>query len=82
MIDKANPITYINENMAPILIEHGTVDKLVPFQQSVLLFNEIEKKLGKGKATFVPLEGADHEDKMFESDKNMEIVWNFLDKNL
>jgi acetyl esterase/lipase len=81
-IDKANPITYISENTCPILIEHGTVDKLVPYAQSILLYEAIESKLGKGRAKFRALEGADHEDKMFESDENMEVVWAFVKENL
>jgi acetyl esterase/lipase len=79
---KANPISYISPQMSPLLIEHGTVDRLVPFQQSEILFQAIEKKLGQGKAVLVPLTGADHEDRMFESDKNMEIVWSWLQEHL
>lgn len=82
LIAKANPMTYISDRMCPILIEHGTVDKLVPYAQSVILYEEIQNKLGKDKAQFHPLEGADHEDKMFESDENMQIVWAFLKENL
>lgn len=81
-IDKANPMSYISERMCPILIEHGTIDKLVPYAQSQILYEEIEKKLGKGRAQFHALEGSDHEDKMFESDENMEIVWAFIKENL
>lgn len=81
-IKLANPMTYISEKMCPIFIEHGTVDKLVPYAQSVILFEAIERQLGKGKAKFHALEGADHEDKMFESDLNMELVWNFVKENL
>jgi acetyl esterase/lipase len=79
---KANPISYISAKMAPILIEHGTVDRLVPFQQSEILYQAIEAKLGKGHARFEPLVGADHEDKMFESDHNMDIVWGWLREHL
>jgi acetyl esterase/lipase len=79
---KANPMSYITKEMAPLLIEHGTVDKLVPFQQSQILYEAIENKLGGGYAEFVPLEGADHEDKMFESDTNMDIVWDWLKEHL
>ncbi len=82
LIDKANPISYISDSMCPLLIEHGTVDKLVPHAQSELLYKAIGEKLGEGRAQFHDLEGADHEDKMFESDENMEIVWSFVRENL
>jgi acetyl esterase/lipase len=78
----ANPMTYISSAMSPLLIEHGTVDRLVPYQQSEILYQAIEKKLGPGHAAFVPLPGADHEDQQFESDHNMAIVWEWLAKNL
>ncbi|MGN1104963.1 MAG: alpha/beta hydrolase fold domain-containing protein [Candidatus Coproplasma sp.] len=81
-IAKANPISYISDNICPLLIEHGTVDKLVPYAQSVILYEAIEERLGKGRAQFHALEGADHEDKMFESDENMQIVWAFVKENL
>ena len=82
LVAAANPMTYISSAMCPILIEHGSVDKLVPFAQSKILYEAITKKLGEGKATFHTLEGADHEDDMFESDENMEIVWNFVKENI
>lgn len=81
-ISKANPITYINEKMCPLLIEHGSVDKLVPHAQSEILYQAIVEKLGEGRAKFYTLEGADHEDKMFESDEYMALVWDFLSQNL
>lgn len=78
----ANPINYISPNMAPLLIEHGKVDRLVPFQQSEILYEAI-KKAGLGdKAKFVPLPTADHEDKQFDSESNMTIVYNWLKEHL
>ncbi|MFA6830644.1 MAG: alpha/beta hydrolase [Bacilli bacterium] len=82
LCDKANPMTYVSDLMAPLLIEHGTHDKLVPFGQSIILFDKIVLTVGEGRAFFHPLENADHKDKMFESDHNMEIVWNFVKANL
>jgi ribose/xylose/arabinose/galactoside ABC-type transport system permease subunit/acetyl esterase/lipase len=82
-VQKANPIRYISDKMSPLLVEHGTEDKLVPFAQSEILVAAIENKLGKGgTVTFVPLDGADHDDDQFESDENMKIVWGFLEENL
>lgn len=81
IIKLANPMTYVSKNMSPILIQHGTIDKLVPYKQSVILFDLINQEV-PGKAEFKALEGADHEDKMFQSKENMAIVWEFLDKHL
>ncbi|MCD7754667.1 MAG: alpha/beta hydrolase fold domain-containing protein [Clostridiales bacterium] len=79
---KANPATYINEKMAPMLVEHGCVDKLVPFMQSVNFVNAIYQKLGQGRVEFVPLPNADHEDKEYSSEWNMNVLWTWLDKTL
>lgn len=79
---KADPTTYINKNMATMLVEHGFVDKLVPFAQSVNFVNAIYQKLGQGWVEFVPLPNADHEDKEFSSEWNMNVLWSWLDINL
>ncbi len=39
----ANPITYIDENDPPFLILHGDADSLVPYCQSELLYNALQK---------------------------------------
>ncbi len=73
-------MTYINENMAPLLVEHGCADRLVPFMQSVNFVNAIYRKLGQGRVEFVPLPDADHEDKEYSSDWNMNILWKWMEK--
>ena len=78
----ADPTTYINADMAPLLVEHGCMDKLVPFAQSVNFVNAIYRKLGHGRVEFVPLPNADHEDKEYSSEWNMNVLWTWLDKNL
>lgn len=82
VIQKANPMTYINENMCPLLIQHGCLDKLVPYKQSVIFAEAIEKKLGEGRVEFDTLETADHEDMQFRADENMDRVWAWLDAHL
>ncbi|MCD8363793.1 MAG: alpha/beta hydrolase [Lachnospiraceae bacterium] len=79
---KANPATYISNAMAPMLVEHGCMDRLVPFMQSVNFVNEIYQKLGQGRVEFVPLPHADHEDKEYSSEWNLNVLWAWLDKNL
>lgn len=79
---KANPTTYIDEAMAPMLVEHGCMDKLVPFAQSVNFVNAIYQKLGPGRVEFFPLPHADHEDKEYSSEWNMKVLWGWLDRHL
>lgn len=76
---EASPIAYISERMCPLLVQHGTVDRLVPYEQSVEFVQAIKEKLGDDAVTFVPLEGADHEDKMFTTEENMDLVFSFIE---
>lgn len=82
LIAQANPATYISPAMTKILVQHGTHDRLVPYAQSVEFVEEIEKKMGADRVTFVPLEGADHEDKRFFAEENMDLVFAFIADNL
>ena len=82
IIDAANPMTYISDTMAKLLIEHGKLDKLVPYQQSVIFTEALDEKGLSDKYHFVSLETADHEDPQFESDENMMLVWEFIKANI
>lgn len=81
-ISLANPATYASPRMCPILVQHGTKDHLVPFEQSKEFVDAVVAKAGAGKVTYVPLEGADHEDKMFVTEPNMGFVWGYLKEHL
>ena len=78
----ANPMTYINPRMAPILIQHGTADRIVPVQQSVELARTVEERLGPGVAEIDLLEGAGHEDETFRTPENMARVLDFVERHL
>ncbi|QJW90764.1 alpha/beta hydrolase [Spirosoma taeanense] len=73
-----NPINYIKsaKNGAPILLIHGSKDRLVPFQQSVLLADALEKN--NYRYQFYQLKGADHGSPEFWSRKTFDLVEAFL----
>lgn len=75
----ANPITYIDERMCPILIQHGTADSVVPFQQSVEFAKAIEGRVGSDRYELDLLDGAVHDDPAFFADENFERMFRFLD---
>lgn len=79
---KANPTTYINEGMAPLLVQHGCLDRLVPFAQSVNFVHAICRKLGYGRVDFVPLPTADHEDKQYGEDWNLRYLAQWIEAHL
>ena len=78
----ANPASHVSDAMCPILIQHGNADILVPFAQGELLVEAIESALGKGRALWIPLEGAGHDSPEFKSHENLAIMYAFLDKYL
>ncbi len=84
-IDKAeaaNPMNYISEaeEMPPFLIIHGDKDRLVPFGQSAALFQVLQEK--GHEARFIKLKGADHGGAPFWQDEILDLVDDFIRKNL
>jgi acetyl esterase/lipase len=82
LVKRANPATYITKDDPPFFIQHGTIDHLVPTEQSVDFARDLEKVLGKEKVTLKLLEAAGHGTAQFNSAENLEIVFKFLDKYL
>ena len=79
---KANPETYISADDAVFFIQHGSIDKLVPTQQSIQFAEKLTAILGKDKVSIELLEGANHGGPQFETAENLKKVILFLDKNL
>lgn len=79
---KANPATYAGPDMCKFLVQHGTADVLVPYEQSVEFADALRQKCGEHMVEFTKLEGANHEDKMFFAEDNMKVVFDFIDKNI
>lgn len=76
----ANPITYITSETPPFLIQHGTADTIVPYLQSVELYDALEKAIGKDRVELDILDGAGHGGQEFVSDENVCRVLDFIDK--
>ena len=82
LVKKINPETYISSDDPPFFIQHGTIDHLIPTQQSVNFSEKLVKVLGKEKVTLYLLQGADHGGPQFDTPENLSLVLDFLDKNL
>jgi acetyl esterase/lipase len=54
----ASPVTYVDSGDAPLLIYHGTKDRLVPWNQAVLMTDALTKAGVTGRVEL--LVGADH----------------------
>jgi acetyl esterase/lipase len=81
-VRRANPLIYVHADIAPILIQHGQLDPLVPVQQSMILAQKLEEIVSHDRFEFDILEGAGHGDPLFETDENMNRVFRFIDRHL
>lgn len=81
-VKAANPETYIRENAAPFLIQHGVDDPVVPVQQSVGLAEKLKQVCGEDRVTLELFEGFEHGDHRFDSPVNVKRVLDFIDSHL
>jgi len=79
---KTNPINYLSPDKAtpPFLIMHGSADNIVPFNQSVLLYEKL-KELGR-EVTFYKLLGAGHGLNGFAGKDALNKVFDFCDEKM
>lgn len=78
----ASPYYHLsaNKNMPPVFLAHGTKDRVVPFSQSDLLANEMEKQ--GIDYEFYALRNADHGSWEFWTDEMFDKVESFIKKHL
>jgi acetyl esterase/lipase len=82
LVRAANPETYITPDDPPFFIEHGLIDHLVPYQQSVNLAKKLEQVIGKEKVSIELLPDTDHGGPGFYTPMNIDKVFSFLDNYL
>ncbi len=82
LVKNANPETYVSKDDPPFFIEHGKIDHLVPYQQSVNLAKSLSSVIGKDKVTLEILENNDHGGPGFTTKSNLDKVFTFLDRYL
>ena len=82
LVKAANPETYITKDDPPFFIQHGLIDNLVPYQQSVNLAKKLKTVIGTDKVSIELLQDSGHGGPAFSSTQNLEKVFAFLDKYL
>ena len=77
-----NPINYVSADkpLPPFLMMHGNADNVVPFNQSVRLYEKL-RECGKD-VTFYKLEGAGHGSGGFNSPQATKVFYEFIEKVL
>ena len=82
LVKVANPETYITPGAPPFMIQHGTLDDVVPYPQSVNFASKLAANLGADQVILDLLPGARHADPQFGSSQNLAKVFAFLDQYL
>lgn len=72
-------VHYISESFPRTLLQHGKNDLLVPYCQSVELYEEIVRVCGEGHAVLELLENEGHATAGFHTDENINHILDFLD---
>lgn len=81
LVQKANPETYLHANVCPMLIQHGRIDRVVPYQQSQD-FVDKAREICQNEIIYDIIEGANHGDPLFSTQDNLEKVYQFIEKCL
>ncbi len=81
LLEKSSALNYIDsKKLPPFLIMHGKKDRMVPFSQSVMLYEKLRQT--DHRADFYALENCDHGSDAFFTPYSLTIVLDFLSKNL
>jgi acetyl esterase/lipase len=80
LVRAANPETYITPDDPPFFIQHGQIDNLVPYQQSVNLASKLSAIIGTKKVTLELFPESGHGGPAFSTEQNINKVFVFLDQ--
>jgi acetyl esterase/lipase len=77
---KANPVAYVTEKSAPMLLMHGTADTVVSPSQSDLMYQALRSKGVDAERVLVP--GAKHGGEYWVQDSVVDFIIAWLDGHL
>lgn len=81
LVKKSNPETYISKDDPPFYIQHGSVDPVIPVQQSVHFADELKKTIGKNKVILDLLPKEGHATDGFWTKENINKILVEIDKH-
>lgn len=79
---EASPETYITSDDPVFYIQHGTADTNIPWTQSENFAKKLTAVLGTDKVVFEKLEWAGHGWTLFDSEENLEKIFEFLKSSI
>lgn len=77
---KVSPISFVDENCPPMLIQHGTNDLVIDYHQSVYMANRIKAMCGEDRVELELFEGEPHGSQVIKANENITKCIDFLDK--
>lgn len=81
-VKTTNPMNYIDPSDPPFFIENGSADCNIPPIQNKDLADSLSKVIGAEEVTYTQIEGAGHGGAQFNTDANLKLVVDFLNKHL
>jgi acetyl esterase/lipase len=81
-VKTTNPMNYIDPSDPPFFIENGSADCNIPPIQNKNLADALSKAIGADKVTYTQIDGAGHGGAQFNTDANLKLVTDFLNKYL
>lgn len=82
LIFAASPQSYITPDDPPFLIQHGTADRNIPVTQSMNFASALSSVIGAENVTLDIIEGAGHGGAEFETEENLNKIFEFLGSSL
>ena len=76
----ASPMTYIKPGNAPLYIQQGKGDPVIPYPQSVMLAEQMAAAIGKENVILNLVEKVGHADPIFFTTENVNKVLDFVDR--
>jgi acetyl esterase/lipase len=76
----ATPMTYIKPGNAPIYIQQGKGDPIIPYPQSEMLAERMAAAIGKENVILELVEKVGHADPVFFTTENVNKVLDFVDR--
>lgn len=80
LVSFVSPIMNVHKDIPPVLILHGKYDPMVPYQQSVTLYDKICKICGEGHAKLIISDECTHADTKYESEPYTTEIFTFIEK--
>jgi len=81
-VAKANPSNYVTSDDAAFFIQVGSMDRNIPYTQSLNFYNALKTVKGSSDVSYELLDGAGHGGSQFSASSNMAKVTAFFNKYL